>query len=96
MAKDRNLGLLHAVQDAWAEYEATYDEALGAMSDNWLLLSALRAPRKYNRRAERRPTTTDLGESAKDLEAALRKLSGAREKVIAAQAAYDARNVEDD
>lgn len=96
MSKDRNLGLLQAVQDAWDEYEAAYDAATAALSDDWILLARLRAPRKRKRHADWRPKTTDLEESRLDAEEALRKLLEARARLIAAQAAYDERTVEED
>ena len=96
MSKDRNVSLLQAVLEAWEAYNAAYDEVLCALSDDWMVLAALRAARKYNRRADWRPKPTDLQERAQELEAALRKLKEAREKLTAAQAAYDARIVDDE
>lgn len=95
MSKDRNLGLLQAVQEAWDAFEIAYDAATAALSDDWILLARLRAPRKRNRHSDWRPNTTDLQASVQDAQGALRDLWEARARLIAAQSAYNARTVEE-
>jgi hypothetical protein len=96
MSKDRNLGLLQAVREAWDAFEIAYDEVLAALGQDWLLLAKLRAPRMYNRSADWRPNPNDLEESLGDAQEALRNLWEARARLIAAQAAYNSRTIEDD
>lgn len=96
MPPDRNLGLLQAVQTARAAYEGAYDTLLGELSEDWLVLALLCAPRRRRGGKRQRPSEDDLTSSRRQVVEHFERLLELRDRLAAAQKAYDDRQVDED
>jgi hypothetical protein len=94
--EDRNLGLLQAVQAAKAAYEATYDDLLSRLGDDWGLLAVFCGSRLGKARHRQRPTEADLLESRSSLVHEIELLLDLRDRLVAAQLAYNQRDKSED